>query len=167
MIVELPGRCFDASLTVQKHINRFPWCVKSETATSASKEPSENGFSLINLLVLICIIALCPIIMSAFLWTLNRYVESTRKKQKTTVLPSVQLPNWKVMKSDTNGNLIIVGAVPQCNGIGSKSSLKSDSLTNSGTSDATYENSDKVNKSCQSLPVHNSIYESVVHSDYD
>ncbi|MCP9259595.1 hypothetical protein DINM_002531 [Dirofilaria immitis] len=104
MIVELRGRCFDATLTVQKYIGCCPWCIKIETTASTSAIPSENGFSLTkqhSLIVCACIVTLCLITMCILRLIFDRYEKSKKSvTQKIAISPVVQSRSWKIMKID-------------------------------------------------------------------
>ncbi|VDO42231.1 unnamed protein product [Onchocerca flexuosa] len=112
MIVELQGRCFDVTLTVQKHIGRCPWCMKIETTvTTSAIEPSENGFSLTkqySLIVCVCIVTSCLITICILQWIFNRYEKSKKSfMRKATISPVMQSTNWKIMKIEKSDSLLI------------------------------------------------------------
>uniref|UniRef100_A0A0R3S377 C2 domain-containing protein n=1 Tax=Elaeophora elaphi TaxID=1147741 RepID=A0A0R3S377_9BILA len=128
MIVELRGRCFNATLTVQKHMAVCPWSASVETTTTytATKVSilNENGFSRIEgggFLMIICVSTSSLIIVCAVRCVLSQYLKSWKLvKPKAPILPAVQSKSWKVMKFPGN-------AMSE-----SKNSSSSDSSGNSG-----------------------------------
>ncbi|VDK80592.1 unnamed protein product [Litomosoides sigmodontis] len=111
MILELRGRCFNATLTVQKHIARCPWCGKSEaTSIATATQPCGNGFSSVkqfDLLVIACIITSCLTIVCSVQCILNLCWKSGRLlTRKTPASSAAQSKSWKIMKIHGDDRLI-------------------------------------------------------------
>ncbi|KAL4002560.1 hypothetical protein ACH3XW_3945 [Acanthocheilonema viteae] len=174
MIVELQGRCFNASLTVQKHIGRCPWCAKFKTTTIATTTKSyENGFSAIkqyDLLVIICIITSCLIIICPLLCIFNQYWKFGKlSTRKAPILPVVQSKSWKIMKFRGNDHFITNSMSESKNsnssgGSSSRISLKHKSLINS-TGGQSSANSDTVIESDCSSSVSIGTYDNIALPD--
>uniref|UniRef100_A0A7I4KA18 C2 domain-containing protein n=2 Tax=Brugia malayi TaxID=6279 RepID=A0A7I4KA18_BRUMA len=170
MIVELRGRCFNATLTVQKHIERSPWCTRIETATIGdSIKPYEHDFEFFpikqySLVMLICVVTSCLIIMCAVQCILYLYRKSGKlAKQKASVLPFVQSTNWKMMEINGNGHL---NPNTMCenksNNSSNRSTLKSESLINCAH-DQIFANSDTIIESNRSSLINDRTYDNVAH----
>ncbi|KAK6101818.1 hypothetical protein QQG55_6045 [Brugia pahangi] len=170
MIVELRGRCFNATLTVQKHIERSPWCSRIETATIGdSIKPYEHDFEFFpikqySLVMLICVVTSCLIIMCAVQCILYLYRKSEKlANQKVSVLPFVQSTNWKMMEINGNGHL---NSNTMCenksNNSSNRSTLKNESLINCAH-DQIFANSNTIIESNRSSLINDRTYDNVAH----
>ncbi|VDN03084.1 unnamed protein product [Thelazia callipaeda] len=103
MIVELNGRCFEATFTVEKHITHCPWCVKAEK--SALKVPFFNKFSPIKWNILAIVISalaviLCLVTAAVLLCTTCRHVKAKRISSRMITPPSIcQQTDWQYLKT--------------------------------------------------------------------
>uniref|UniRef100_A0AAF5PP28 C2 domain-containing protein n=1 Tax=Wuchereria bancrofti TaxID=6293 RepID=A0AAF5PP28_WUCBA len=168
MIVELRGRCFNATLTAQKHIEHSPWCTGIETTTTVdSIKPYGHDFEFFpikqySLIVFTCVITSCLIIICI----LNLYRKSGKlAKQKASVLPFVQSTNWKMMKINGNGHLNSnTMSEDKSNNSSGRSTLKSESLINCAH-DQIFANSDTIIESDRLSSINDRAYDSIAHSN--
>uniref|UniRef100_A0A1I7VJZ1 Fibronectin type-III domain-containing protein n=1 Tax=Loa loa TaxID=7209 RepID=A0A1I7VJZ1_LOALO len=167
LIVELRGRCFNATLTVQKYIRQCPWWIKAETTTAATAEPYENEFPPIEqctFVVFTCIVTSCLVIMCAIQYILKLYEKSGKlAKRKATILPVVQSRSWKIVKIDGNSHLTS-DTMNDNKSSTSRSTLKSESLINCAGGQI-FANSDTIIESDRSSSINDRTYDNVAHSD--
>ncbi|VDM51063.1 unnamed protein product [Toxocara canis] len=98
MIVELRGKCFNATITVQKHIERCPWCTDITTTPpmlttpkleKARKATAKFVFDERFELACVAILAtICVLSAAAFTWLLVAYLRQrsnveSRESEKT------------------------------------------------------------------------------------
>ncbi|CAG9531949.1 unnamed protein product [Cercopithifilaria johnstoni] len=170
MIVELLGRCFNVTLTVQKHIKRCPWCTKIKTTAIATATMSyENGFPIkqYSWLVITCIITSCLTIICAVQCILNLYWKSGKlSTRKASTLPVVQSKSWKIMKIHGNDHLIrnTMSKSKNSSSNSSRTIFKNKSLIN-GTNGQFFANSDTIIDSNRSSSVSVGTYDNIGFPD--
>ncbi|KAM3723376.1 Uncharacterized protein ACO02O_06625 [Dirofilaria immitis] len=162
MIVELRGRCFDATLTVQKYIGCCPWCIKIETTASTSAIPSENGFSLTkqhSLIVCACIVTLCLITMCILRLIFDRYEKSKKSvTQKIAISPVVQSRSWKIMKIDEK-DYLTGNEMSQSKTSSNRTILQNESLITTNVSGRIFKNSNTTIENYRSSSINSNIYD--------
>ncbi|VDN35401.1 unnamed protein product [Gongylonema pulchrum] len=99
MIVELRGRCFDASLTVQEHIGRCPWCIELEKTTHPSTTKVSDSISqeINEQLLLLCallgaiLLCTCITLLGFCIWKCKSKQKKPKAKSPTVIVHS---PSW-------------------------------------------------------------------------